>query len=116
MGGKELKVINKTLLATFRVAGKCEACGKWCNERDPHHVFSKGAGRVDARLNLIALCRLCHNGFHASGKPSRAELLVIVGKREGKTPEDIEDFVYRVRRDSRCKIWIVDEKTNKEPD
>ncbi len=64
---------------------------------DPHHVFSKGAGRVDVAANLIGLCRACHNGVHA-GTIKRDRLLTIVAKRERITVEEIQLTVWTLRR------------------
>jgi Fe-S oxidoreductase len=103
-----VKVINEPLLALFRQPGKCEACHANCPQgRDPHHILSKGAGRVDCAGNLVSLCRTCHTGFHTSGKPSKAELLMIAAKREKTTPEEITATVYRFRRCDLAKVWDV---------
>ncbi len=92
-------IIDKKLLKQFSAPGRCENCGRACPDGcDPHHIFSKGAGRVDRRINLVSLCRECHNGFHASGKPSRDELLEIVARREGATPDEITGLVMKIRR------------------
>lgn len=56
-----------------------------------------GGGRLDVRANLISLCRECHNKAHA-GLISRAELLLLVSIREGMTPEQITEEIWRLRR------------------
>lgn len=101
-----MKIVNEKLLARMRLPGLCESCGRPCPDgRDPHHVMTKGAGRVDAECNLVSICRLCHVGFHTSGKPSYDELIAIAGRRTGKTPEEIEEFVWRMRREDKADIW-----------
>lgn len=93
-------------LDKFRKPGLCEYCGRPCPDgRDPHHVWTRGAGTPDDDLFLVSLCRICHTGFHTSGKPSRAELVAIVSEREGKTPEEIERVLYEARRQSLKKGW-----------
>ena len=76
----------------------CEVCGSRLPQgSDPHHIFSKGAGRVDIPENIASLCRLCHNRAHA-GQISRLLLLVIAGHRECLLTEDIEENVWTIRR------------------
>ena len=93
-----MKVVNENALDFFRRAGRCEWCGGYQrNGRDPAHIFSRGAGRLDIPENIIALCRSCHTAAHW-GKISRLQLLVVVGQRECLLIEDIEELVYRLRR------------------
>lgn len=101
------------LLKEFRTPGPCEWCGVWCAKREPAHIFSVGAGRLDIRENLVALgstpnfCCPCHTLSHNGKEPTREQLLEIAGKREGKTPEEITEKVWRLRRDTKCKVWKV---------
>lgn len=93
------KIINKELLAEFRAKDRCEYCHKpaVCQ---PHHVTTKGMGgwrRLDIRINLIALCDGCHSAFHV-GLIERADLLLLVAKREKTTQDAIEREIYRLRR------------------
>lgn len=109
----QMKVIDKKLLAEFRTPGPCEFCGIYCKVREPAHIYSVGAGRLDIRENLVALgsTRLflctCHSDSHAGCRPTRIDLLEIAARREGTTPEEITEKVYRLRRETKCKSWVV---------
>lgn len=97
-----VKVIDEALLDEFRRPGLCEWCGKH-GPREPHHVFSKGMGghqRFDIRINLISLCRGCHQRFHDGGL-RRSDLLQVVADREKTTTLLIEDEIYRLRREQK---------------
>lgn len=110
-----MKVIHESLLARFRLPGRCEYCGKPCQDgRDPAHIFSRGAGRIDIAENLVSLCRWCHNSNHLGNSPTKGNLLTIAARREGTTPEEIEAKVMRLRASKLCKLWNVD--TDKEPE
>lgn len=50
-----------------RQAGCCEACLQYCEELDPCHVKSKGAGGSDDDWNILSMCRGCHSFQHSSG-------------------------------------------------
>ena len=93
-----MKHEDEALLQEFRVKCICERCGKrvWTG-LDPHHLLSKGAGRVDIRCNLAALCRECHNLVH-SNPDELANLFQRVADREGMTVEAIKEEVWRIRR------------------
>ena len=102
-----MKVINKKLLAEFRQPGLCELCGKPCPEgRDPAHLLSRGAGRVDIRKNLISAERSCHALMH-NDPSALAKAFEIVAAREGCTVQEIIDMVHRIRADDKCKVWEV---------
>ena len=91
------------LMREFSGPGRCEYCGRVCRKRDAHHVFSRGAGRLDIRINLIGLGTVppdgcgCHHAYHA-GKIPRCDLLAVVAAREGLLQSDIEAAIYRLRR------------------
>lgn len=97
-----MKIIDKKLLAEVR---RCGECG-WCKKplrfaAEPHHLFSRGAGRIDQPWNLIALggpwdCD-CHGEFHR-GHIRRYDLLTVVAQREGRSQDEIEEEVWRIRR------------------
>lgn len=104
-----MAIVNEELLAEFRRKPQCEYCHKRTRTGlDPHHIFSRGAGRVDDRYNLIALCRVCHVRFHG-GLIRRGDLLAIVARREGVTPESCEQHVYDMRRQRSENIGETDE-------
>lgn len=95
-----MRVIDKPLLAEFSRPGRCEYCRKPCPDgRDPAHIYSRGAGRVDVRRNLVSLCRECHTRSHAGHAPRRWRLLIIAAKRELTTPKEIRDLVHSIRMD-----------------
>lgn len=93
-----MKVIDPDLLAEFRQAGTCELCGK--PGSDPHHALARGmggGGQLDVRLNLLTVCRLCHDNIHKAHVP-RLALLKIIALREGKSVEKVEQTLYELRR------------------
>jgi hypothetical protein len=99
-----MRIKNPKLLASFPSPGLCEGCGIPCSSRERHHIFGKGAGGPDLRCNIIMLgdaftdqCA-CHAVFHnEGGAVDRFTFLGVVAKREGTTPEAIEDVVNMVR-------------------
>lgn len=94
-----MKIIDEVLLFAFRLKGRCEWCGKYGGV-DPHHIFARGLGgghRLDIEINLIALCRLCHNEVHA-GHIMRVDLLAIVAKREKMSQDEILDAIRDLKR------------------
>lgn len=88
-----------TVLKWFRGAGRCDwpPCSRSCY-RQACHVYSKGAGRVDAAFNLVGLCAFCHLKQHAGHMPTQAHLAELVAKRERCKPEDIKHAVDILRR------------------
>jgi hypothetical protein len=107
---------NKELRYAFRLTGFCE----WCERRvpvDPAHVFavgSGGGGRLDVRINLVALCRICHTNAHNGAGPTFEQLLDIVAKREGIQAQDIVDVVHFLRRTPNRPIALQREKQLRE--
>jgi hypothetical protein len=100
-------IANNALLNTYRTAGYCESCGRHCKEREPHHIFTKGAGQLDVPIVLIALglsskfyCT-CHT-MGQGGRANRERFLAIVAKREQTTPAAIEEVVWMLRRLPKC--------------
>jgi len=102
-----MKIVNCKLLAEFRGPGCCEACRKPCVRLFPHHIFTRGAGQVDIRENLISLCLECHAGFHSMGSPSFTRLLKIAADREKSTPNRIRAMVFKIRRDQSEKVRVI---------
>lgn len=93
-----MTIKDERLLDIFR-AMPCEHCGY--HTAEPHHVYAKGmggGGRLDVRVNLVALCRVCHSQHHNGNSPTRAVLLGIVAQREKTTTDAIQDEIYRLRR------------------
>lgn len=103
-----MKLIDKDLLREFNEKTICE----WCRRSfpgglDAAHIFSRGAGRVDIRGNLVSLCRECHTRSHTSGVPSLWQLLEMAAKREGCSVDDIEAKIYAIRRDQTQKVKVI---------
>lgn len=83
-------IVDDAMLARFREKPFCECCGStWMS--GPHHWRSRGAGRLDVAINLIALCVHCHFGTHNGGAPTKDDLLALIALRERRSPENIED-------------------------
>ncbi|WP_198524803.1 HNH endonuclease [Paenibacillus phocaensis] len=71
------------------------ATGERCShpaEGEPHHIRTRGSGGDDRRENLIHLCGWHRRLFH-DGNLDRNELITIVAKREGLTPEEVADIL-----------------------
>lgn len=123
--GVSVIISNQKLLATFRVAGRCEWCGRWCQRREAVHVFACGHGggrRLDVYWNLLgcglgawsgrAEC-LCHGLSHE--KPAEYDFLAVVAAREGLLQDDIRSARWvldRLPRDARP--WQVERELNGE--
>lgn len=102
-----MKILNEPLLATYRVAGPCEWCKRWCRVREPHHIRCRGhggGGRLDVPVNLVALgssqmmCCSCHTDHHAMKEPTTEDLLAIACQREGILQDqaiELLDFLAR---------------------
>ncbi len=92
-----MKIIDESVLDRFRGPGICEWCERKASSRDPHHVHTKGAGRIDHPWNLVSLCRECHNNAHL-GYITRYDFLAVVSTRERETQDAIEREIFRLRR------------------
>jgi hypothetical protein len=108
-----MKIVNAALLKQFRTPGYCEICNFYVIKREPHHLRRTGMGgngRLDVRVNLIALggnlklpdgrerflCR-CHRLIH-DGKIPAERVLSIVALREKCNPVEIEEVLHWMRR------------------
>lgn len=91
-----MKIHSPQTLDAIRSRMACEYCKRPCLP-EVHHIFTRGAGRLDVRPNLIALCRECHADFHA-GNLLRCDLLLIVAHREGELQDHIRDLIHLLRR------------------
>lgn len=79
-----MRIVNNAIRAEFAARVRCEHCKKPCPQGcDPAHCYSRGAGWVDIRCNLVALCRVCHGNNHANHEPYLNDLLQIAADREG---------------------------------
>ncbi len=99
-----MKIVNQPLIESYRTPGPCRFCGKKVRMRCAAHIFSKGAGRVDIRCNLVQLgmdavtdCD-CHHNSHMGNKPTFDNLLRISAEDHKCRPEDIHQVVYFLRR------------------
>lgn len=108
-----MKIINEELMDEFRDAPRCEWCKKPTRGRlDPHHLWKRGIGggwRLDCRLNLISLCRPCHN-LAEDDTADRGSLVAIVSQRERVTfgEQDMQELVWMLRRapDDADSLWF----------
>jgi hypothetical protein len=95
-------LVDEGLLDGFRAKRHCEWCGRKLGHRPhAHHIHSRGAGRVDVAVNVVALgCAFdcnCHGRAHA-GEIGRRQLLAVAARREGMTVRDAEELIWRLRR------------------
>lgn len=71
----------------------CEYCGTYIEKGNHiHHIHHRGSGGSNKKENLICLCSKCHTKVHVCNI-SRWDLINIVARREGKTPEDICEII-----------------------
>jgi len=93
-----LSYVNEDLMQRFRLKLRCELCEK-AGPVDPHHLMTRGAGRVDHPSNLVALCRACHRACESDVRV-KAKVWAVVCAREGLTEEEIRQKVWDLRRKS----------------
>ena len=92
-------ITNELLLDEFRAKVECAWCGRRTLQGcHPHHIFSRGAGRLDVRINIVNLCWRCHFDHHNGLRPLRCDLLAVVAARENVLQPDIKAVVYLLRR------------------
>ena len=92
-------LVDEDLMLIRRQPGKCDWCGRNCvHGRDPAHILSKGAGRVDVTTNLLSLCRFCHTSSHAGNEPTTNDMLAIAAARSGILQDDLRQIVHVIRR------------------
>lgn len=89
--------VDEDCLDKFRSPGRCELCNAWVARRDPHHLMTRGAGRVDHPWNLIALCRACH-GTCESVWQVQEKAFATVCRREAIRLPQIQQLVWDRRR------------------
>ncbi len=98
----DMKIIDKELLREFAGKTRCELCKKALRHAaHPHHIYSRGAGRLDIAENLVALggpwdCG-CHGLFHG-GRIMLDDLLAVAAVREGCLQTEITAYVHLLRR------------------
>lgn len=86
--------VNDKALERFRRADRCEWCYQWSAVLlDPHHCFQKrgmgGGSRLDIGINLMSLCRWCHESAE-QGYLDRGRMLTKVAEREKCRQMDID--------------------------
>lgn len=89
-------IVDERLLKQIRSQCRCALCGKR-KLLQAAHVMSRGAGRVDIRGNLLALCADCHRMEH-DGNITKDELLDLSARMDGVDPEIVRDTVNLFRR------------------
>ena len=76
----------------------CEVCGRSTVEGEgAHHIVSQGSGGPDIPENLIMLCWQCHIGKAHGGHYSKDFLFSVVARREGKTAEEVREYVMALK-------------------
>ena len=104
-----MRISDPALLAEFRGI-PCEHCHIRVST-DAAHILAcgmGGGGRMDVRIGVVGLCRLCHTMSHNGFSPTLAELLKIVGRREKLAPELVRERLDELRRlpkDSERPVW-----------
>lgn len=114
-----MQVQDEELLNEFRRSRICELCrgeipgtphevkkkGRIVvvGGADPHHLMT---GNYDIRMNLCSLHRLCHRLVESDVK-AKERIWNAVCARERITKEQLQEIVWIIRRDQRCKIWNV---------
>lgn len=106
-----MRIENKRLLREFAKATRCDFCGRHTQGCDPAHLWSRGAGRLDIRCNLMSLCRglvidksgrisswvSCHQDYDGGLIPKET----MIGKKAtiiGYSAADIEHVVLVLKR------------------
>ncbi len=96
-----MRIVDEKLLHEFRMKERCEWCGKQVFRCEPHHVYTRGiggGGRLDVRINLVALCPRDHRSHHDGNEPLTIDLKAIVAARENRLQGDIEAEIAALRR------------------
>lgn len=118
---------SRKTLALFRVAGRCDFCGRACKRREAAHVFPKGMGggsTLDVRINLAGLglgawagaARECDCHFLTErGQIEWFSLLVKVANREGAMQRDLEAVLYLIGRlDNKASVFVIERAIDEE--
>lgn len=94
-----MRIANDLLLDYFR-SRPCEVCGR-APPSEPHHVYRTGIGggsRLDVALNLMSLCRLCHERYHHGGGATTDFCWSMIDNREGLEPGQAKAAVHALLR------------------
>lgn len=57
-----------------------------------------GGSRLDVRLNIVSLCRVCHTSHHYGKSPTKDELIREIAVREGITAETWQEAIWALDR------------------
>ena len=91
---------DDALLNYYRNQERCSRCLQPCWPCEPHHCYRKGMGggsRMDVCLNILAVCRACHQ--HLQEAPGgREEGWRLIEKREGLEEGQAEAAVWVLLR------------------
>lgn len=84
----------EAVLESVRAEGNCVWCCKASRTgHDPAHIFARGLGgghEVTAAWSVVPMCRSCHSLQHATGSPSKDDLLAIAAKRCKCSVDDVK--------------------------
>ncbi len=106
-----MRHVDEKELAKHRGPGRCLLCGTWSPQREAHHVFSRGAGRLDVPINLCSLggawsC-MCHCNTQCYTIPRKA-VVEAVAFREGLDAEFVAQRVPWLRRQPKeCLLCLA---------
>lgn len=95
-----MKILNESTLDQFREQTRCELCNRTVGGCEPHHWYARGMGgghRIDVALNLVGLCRYCHQRCEDGVIPRRLVLLHIAN-RHSTTPDAVEEALWLLDR------------------
>lgn len=95
---------------------KCEYCGAFAEKGNHRHHIRHRVGNhkeinLDIKENLICLCWKCHAEVH-NGTIKRWQLIEIVARREGKTPEEICETIGLLVDKIMPTDYIFEDETN----
>lgn len=97
---------REDVLAELRQATECGWCKKPTPHGcDPHHLCTRGSGRVDAYFNLMPLCRACHTSHHAGNEPLREHLFAMQAVIWNCQQDDILCAVHMIRALPKKCTW-----------
>ncbi len=106
-----MRYVDEAVLRLYRGPGKCAICGTFSPQREAHHVWSRGAGRLDIGINLVSLggawsC-MCHSRSQSYTIPRKA-VVESVAFREGLDAAFVAQRVPWLRRQPKeCLLCLT---------
>ncbi len=106
-----MRHVDEAVLRLYRGPGKCAICGTFSPQRECHHVWSRGAGRLDIPINVCSLggawsC-MCHSRSQCYTIP-RQNVVQAVAFREGLDAEFVAQRVPWLRRQPKeCLLCLA---------